>query len=92
MGGCKGTTGPSSINPKTGNEYGIDFPVITIKDMVNVQKKLVDAFGIDKLAAVVGGSMGGMQTLQWIVSYPEMMKKAVAIATTAKIFTAANSI
>ena len=84
LGGCKGTTGPSSINPKTGKEYGIDFPVITIKDMVNVQKKLVDAFGIDKLAAVVGGSMGGMQTLQWIVSYPEMMKKAVAIATTAR--------
>lgn len=75
LGGCKGTTGPSSINPKTGKEYGIDFPVITIKDMVNVQKKLVDAFGIDKLAAVVGGSMGGMQTLQWLVSYPEMMKK-----------------
>ena len=84
LGGCKGTTGPSSINPKTGKEYGIDFPVITIKDMVNVQKKLVDAFGIDKLAAVVGGSMGGMQTLQWLVSYPEMMKKAVAIATTAR--------
>ena len=70
LGGCKGTTGPSSINPKTGKEYGIDFPVITIKDMVNVQKKLVDAFGIDKLAAVVGGSMGGMQTLQWLVSDP----------------------
>ncbi|WP_299526160.1 homoserine O-acetyltransferase [uncultured Methanobrevibacter sp.] len=84
LGGCKGTTGPTSINPKTGKEYGLDFPVITIKDMVNVQKKLIDGFGIDKLAAVVGGSMGGMQTLQWLVSYPNMMKKAVAIATTAR--------
>ena len=84
LGGCKGTTGPLSINPKTGKEYGLDFPVITIKDMVKVQKRLIDAFGIDKLSAVVGGSMGGMQTLQWLVSYPEMMKKAVAIATTAR--------
>ena len=82
LGGCKGTTGPSSINPKTGKEYGLDFPVITINDMVKVQKKLVDSFGIDQLAAVVGGSMGGMQVLEWIVYYPKMMKKAIAIATT----------
>lgn len=84
LGGCKGTTGPSSINPKTGHEYGIDFPVITIKDMVNVQKKLVDFFDITQLYAVIGGSMGGMQVLQWIVTYPDMMKKAVPIATTAR--------
>ena len=83
LGGCKGTTGPSSINPKTGKEYGLDFPVITIGDMVQVQKKLVDSFGITQLAAVIGGSMGGMQVLEWMVTYPEMMKKAIPIATTA---------
>lgn len=83
LGGCKGTTGPSSINPKTGKEYGLDFPVITIGDMVKVQKKLVDSFGINQLAAIIGGSMGGMQVLDWIVRYPKMMKKAVPIATTA---------
>ena len=84
LGGCKGTTGPSSINPKTGHEYGLDFPVITIKDMVDVQKVLIDSFGINQLYAIIGGSMGGMQVLQWIVSYPEMMKKAIPIATTAR--------
>ena len=83
MGGCKGTTGPSSINPKTNKPYGLDFPVITIGDMVNVQKKLIDSFGISQLTAVIGGSMGGMQVLEWMVSYPEMMKKAIPIATTA---------
>ena len=83
LGGCKGTTGPSSINPKTGKQYGIDFPVITIGDMVKVQKKLIDSFGIDQLSAVIGGSMGGMQVLDWIVRYPKMMKKAIPIATTA---------
>ena len=84
LGGCKGTTGPSSINPKTKKEYGIDFPVITIKDMVNVQKLLLDSFNITQLYAVIGGSMGGMQVLQWVVTYPEMMKKAIPIATTAR--------
>jgi homoserine O-acetyltransferase len=83
LGGCKGTTGPSSINPKTGKEYGLDFPVITIRDMVEVQKKLVDSFGINQLYAVIGGSMGGMQVLQWMISYPHMMKKAIPIATAA---------
>lgn len=83
LGGCKGTTGPSSINPKTGKEYGLEFPVITIKDMVKVQKKLVDSFGINQLYAIIGGSMGGMQVLEWLVTYPSMMKKAVPIATTA---------
>ena len=94
LGGCKGTTGPSSVNLKYSkknigenevneNKYGLDFPVVTIKDMVNVQKKLVDSFKIKKLLAVVGGSMGGMQVLQWMVSYPKMVKKAIPIATTA---------
>ena len=83
LGGCKGTTGPGSINPKTGKQYGLEFPVITIGDMVRVQKKLIDSFGIDQLAAIIGGSMGGMQVLEWMVSYPKMMKKAIPIATTA---------
>ena len=83
LGGCKGTTGPSSINPKTGKEYGLDFPVITIADMVKVQKKLIDSFEINQLVAVIGGSMGGMQVLEWMAHYPEMMKKAVPIATSA---------
>lgn len=63
LGGCKGTTGPSSISPKTGKEYGVDFPVITINDMVKVQKELIDSFGISQLAAVIGGSMGGCKFL-----------------------------
>lgn len=83
LGGCKGTTGPSSINPETGKEYGLDFPVITIRDMVKVQKKLVDHLQINQLYAVIGGSMGGMQVLEWMVLYPKMMKKAMPIATAA---------
>ncbi|WP_296881311.1 homoserine O-acetyltransferase [uncultured Methanobrevibacter sp.] len=83
LGGCKGTTGPSSINPKTGKQYGLDFPVITIKDMVEVQKKLIDSLKIDELYAVIGGSMGGMQVLQWLISYPDFVKKAVPMATAA---------
>lgn len=83
IGGCKGSTGPSSINPKTGRPYGLDFPMITILDMVNAQKKLIDHLGAKQLFAVIGGSSGGMQVLQWCVSYPEMVRLAIPIATAA---------
>lgn len=83
IGGCHGSTGPSSINPETGKPYALKFPIITIKDMVKAQKKLIDHLGIKQLFSVVGGSMGGMQVLQWCVSYPDMVRSAIAIATTA---------
>jgi homoserine O-acetyltransferase len=70
VGGCMGSTGPASINPKTGEPYGLAFPVITIADMVRAQAMLVEALGIETLLAVVGGSMGGMPVLQWAADYP----------------------
>ncbi|MCZ4281633.1 homoserine O-acetyltransferase [Kiloniella laminariae] len=81
IGGCMGSTGPVSVNPETGNPYGLNFPVITIGDMVRAQKRLIDHMGIKKLFCVIGGSMGGMQVLQWAVSYPEMVFAAIPIAT-----------
>ncbi len=84
IGGCQGSTGPSSINPDTGNPYGLSFPMITIKDMVDTQAELIKHLGIDKLLAVSGGSMGGMQALQWAASYPERVELSIPIATTAK--------
>lgn len=81
IGSCKGSTGPSSINPDTGKEYGLDFPIITIADMVQAQKKLMDFLGITQLYAVIGGSMGGMQVLEWTLSHPEMIRNAIMIAS-----------
>jgi homoserine O-acetyltransferase len=80
VGGCMGSTGPASINPATGQPYALSFPVITIGDMVRAQAMLIEAMGIDTLFAVVGGSMGGMQALQWATDYPERLFSAVCVA------------
>jgi homoserine O-acetyltransferase len=85
IGGCKGSTGPSSVSPQTGRPYGLSFPIVTIRDMVNTQKVLIDHLGIEQLLCVVGGSMGGMQVLQWVVSYPDRVRLAIPIATTSKL-------
>jgi len=84
VGGCKGSTGPSSIDPTTGRQYGLDFPLVTVGDMVRAQKLLVDHLGIERLLCVSGGSMGGMQALQWAVAYPEAVRSCVVIAATQK--------
>ena len=84
IGGCSGSTGPSSIDPATGEPYGLTFPVITIADMVRAQALLVEALGIDTLFAVIGGSMGAMQVLQWAADYPEKVFSGVCIAGTAR--------
>lgn len=84
LGGCKGTTGPSSINPATGKPYGTDFPPVTIPDMVRLQAGLLDHLGIKSLFAVAGGSMGGQQVLEWLTSFPERVRSAVVIATAAR--------
>jgi len=85
IGGCKGSTGPSSLNPATGCPFALTFPFVTIHDMVNTQRELTDHLGIQQLLCVVGGSMGGMQVLQWVVSYPDRVRLAIPIATTAKL-------
>lgn len=80
LGGCKGTTGPSSINPATGKPFGLSFPIVSIHDMVNCQRLLVDHLGIDKLLCVAGGSMGGMQVLAWLTRYPDRLRSAIPIS------------
>ncbi len=83
IGGCAGSTGPGSIDPRTGRPYALSFPVVTIHDMVNAQRRLMEHLGIPRWLAVAGGSMGGMQALQWAVSYPDLVKSAIVLASTA---------
>ena len=84
VGGCMGSSGPASLNPATGEPYGLDFPIVTIGDMVRAQAKLIDSLGIETLFCVAGGSMGGMQVLQWAALYPERVFSALPIATAAR--------
>jgi homoserine O-acetyltransferase len=84
LGGCMGSSGPMEINPATGRPWGLSFPVITIADIVRAQKQLIDHLGIETLFCVTGGSMGGMQVLQWAASYPDRVFAAVPIATAAR--------
>lgn len=81
LGGCHGSSGPASINPATGKPWGADFPVVTVEDWVESQARLADYLGIDQLAAVIGGSLGGMQALQWSMSYPDRVRHALVIAS-----------
>ena len=85
LGGCHGSTGPNSINPKTGKVYGAEFPVITVEDWVHTQARLADQLGIEQWAAVVGGSLGGMQALQWTISYPERIRHCISIAAAPRL-------
>src|ERR1700733_1153197 len=82
LGGCRGTTGPSSFNPATGRSFGSDFPVITVADMVRAERAFLDELGIERLAAVAGGSLGGMQAFEWAILYPDQVDAVVAIAST----------
>ncbi|MFJ3074176.1 MULTISPECIES: homoserine O-succinyltransferase MetX [Pseudomonas] len=85
LGGCNGSTGPSSVNPATGKPYGADFPVLTVEDWVHSQARLADRLGIQQWAAIVGGSLGGMQALQWTITYPERVRHCVDIASAPKL-------
>jgi len=85
LGGCAGSTGPSSIDPKTGKPFGPDFPIITVRDWVKSQARLADHLGIDKWAAVIGGSLGGMQVMRWAISYPDRLDHAIVIAAAPKL-------
>lgn len=85
LGSCFGSTGPMHTNPATGKPYGADFPVVTVEDWVNTQARLADRLGIDQFAAVMGGSLGGMQALAWSMLYPERLRHCIAIASTARL-------
>jgi len=85
LGGCNGSTGPSSVNPATGKPYGADFPVLTVEDWVHSQARLADRLGIQQWAAIVGGSLGGMQALQWTMTYPDRVRHCVDIASAPKL-------
>ncbi len=85
LGGCHGSTGPLSTNPETGQEYGADFPVVTVKDWVRSQALLADRFGIRQWAAVIGGSLGGMQALQWTIDFPDRVRHALVIASATRL-------
>lgn len=85
LGGCSGSTGPASINPKTGTWYGPDFPVVAVRDWVNSQARLADRLGIQQWAAVIGGSLGGMQVMRWSISYPERVRHAIMMAVAPKL-------
>jgi homoserine O-acetyltransferase len=85
LGSCFGSTGPASLNPATGRPYGSSFPVITVEDWVQAQARLADALGIQRFAAVMGGSLGGMQALQWAIAYPDRVAHAVVIASTPRL-------
>ncbi len=87
LGSCYGTTGPASINPKSGKPYGTDFPIVTIGDWVALQKRLIDSFGISKLYAVVGGSLGGQQALEWALAFPDMVEKTIILASASRLST-----
>jgi homoserine O-acetyltransferase/O-succinyltransferase len=85
LGGCGGTTGPSSLDPTTGRPYGSDFPVITVADMVRTERAFLDVLGIERLAAVAGGSLGGMQAFEWVILFPDQVDAVIAIASTAAL-------
>ena len=85
LGSCFGSTGPASINPATGKPWGADFPVVTVEDWVEAQARLADYLGIERFAAVIGGSLGAMQALQWTLSYPERVRHAMVIAAAPRL-------
>ena len=87
LGGCRGSTGPNTVNPETGQLYGPDFPIVTVKDWVRSQVRLADRLGIKAWAAVVGGSLGGMQAIQWAIDFPERIRHALVIAAAARLST-----
>jgi homoserine O-acetyltransferase len=85
LGGCRGTTGPSSINPETGEPYGLDFPLFSVRDLVSVHRALLAELGVERLHAAIGGSLGGMQALQWALDHPHEVERAVMICASAKL-------